>query len=205
MSLLQSLTETPWNEHADEASAMAAHAGTPSVAPQRVALWFFLGIVGVLFALFTVAYVVRMELQDWRPMPESAGLWINTAVLFFGSLALQWTRVNLDRNPANIKAGWLLGGALSAAFVFGQVLVWRDMSANGYIVYGNPANSFFYVLTGLHALHILGGLWVWVRTTFRIWSGAPAEEVRLSVELCTTYWHFLLLVWLVLFALLSYT
>ncbi|MCW8193436.1 cytochrome-c oxidase [Proteobacteria bacterium 005FR1] len=205
MSLLQTLTETPWNSHADEASAVAAHAGTPSVAPQRVALWFFLGIVAVLFALFSVAYVVRMDLQDWRPMPESPALWVNTGMLFLSSLALQWTRMNLHRNAARVRAGLLLGALTTIAFVVGQLLVWRAMSADGYIVYGNPANSFFYVLTGLHALHILGGLWVWIRTGVKVRLGASPDEVRLSIELCSTYWHFLLLVWLVVFALLSYT
>ena len=75
----------------------------------------------------------------------------------------------------------------------------------GYIMYNNPANSFFYILTGIHGLHILGGLWVWTWATIRAFTGTELKEIRLSVELCTVYWHFLLVVWLVLFALLSYT
>jgi len=51
----------------------------------------------------------------------------------------------------------------------------------------------------------LGGLWVWTRSTFKVWSGTEIKAVKLSVELCAVYWHFLLLVWLILFALLSYT
>lgn len=205
MNLLQSLTEMPWKGHADEAGAMAAHSGTPSLAPQRVALRFFLGIVAVLFALFITAYIVRMGLNDWRPMPESPALWMNTALLFFSSVALQWARANLDRREAQMKFGLLLGGCFTVAFVVGQWLVWRDMIASGYIVYNNPANSFFYVLTALHALHIIGGLWVLARAGLRVWFGGSMESVRLSVELCSVYWHFLLLVWLVVFALLSYT
>jgi cytochrome c oxidase subunit 3 len=69
----------------------------------------------------------------------------------------------------------------------------------------NPANSFFYVLTALHGLHLLGGMLVWGRTTTRVLSGADAESVRLSVELCSVYWHYLLLVWIGLFALLLST
>ena len=94
---------------------------------------------------------------------------------------------------------------LTIGFIFGQLEVWRQMAGEGYYLYNNPANSFFYVLTGIHGLHILGGLWVWTRASFRVWSGTDPEEVRLSVELCAVYWHFLLLVWLVLFALISYT
>ena len=66
----------------------------------------------------------------------------------------------------------------------------------------NPAFAFFYLLTAVHALHLLGGLWVWGRTAAKVRRGAEAREVRLSVELCTVYWHFLLAVWVVLFIVL---
>lgn len=209
MSLYQILTEMPWKGHQDEAGAEAANpaaGGALALAPEKTALRFFLGIVAVMFGLFITAYFVRMDLPDWRPMPESPLLWLNTLLLFFSSITLQWTLIALKKGEnGQVKAGLLLGGLLTASFIFGQVSVWRDMSANGYILYNNPANAFFYVLTGIHALHILGGLWVWVRASFRAWTGASIEKIRLSVELCTVYWHFLLLVWLVLFALLSYT
>jgi cytochrome c oxidase subunit 3 len=61
------------------------------------------------------------------------------------------------------------------------------------------------VLTGVHVVHILGGLFVWIRAIFRVLTGMEHEKIRLSVELCAVYWHFLLLVWLVVFAVLSYT
>ena len=69
----------------------------------------------------------------------------------------------------------------------------------------NPANAFYYLMTGLHAVHLLGGLWVWSKSTIRLVSGSAAKDIKLSVQLCAVYWHFLLLVWLVLFALLSNT
>jgi cytochrome c oxidase subunit 3 len=69
----------------------------------------------------------------------------------------------------------------------------------------SPADAFFYLITGLHGLHVLGGLWVWARTTAKVWRGTEIEKVRLSVELCTVYWHFLLIVWVVLFGLLLST
>ena len=69
----------------------------------------------------------------------------------------------------------------------------------------NPANGFFYLITGLHGLHLLGGLVAWGRTSDKVWRGFEPAQVRLSVELCAVYWHFLLVVWLVLFALLLLT
>jgi cytochrome c oxidase subunit III len=174
--------------------------------PQKTALMFLLGVVFVLFGLFITAYFIRMKLDDWRPMPESNLLWWNTALLFLGSVVLQWTHVRVKSGrDAGVKTGLLLGAVLTLGFVFGQYVVWQDMRAAGYFMANNPANAFFYVLTGVHAVHILGGLWVWTRAGLRVFSGAPAESIRLSVELCAVYWHFLLLVWLVLFALLSRT
>lgn len=206
MNLYRTLTEMPWKQHGDEAAAIQAHSGIAVLPPEKTALRLFLGVVTVLFTLFVTAYFVRMELNDWRPMPESPLLWFNTLLLFLSSITLQWTRQVLKQGEAaKVRLGLILGGLLTLGFVLGQVTVWRNMSAQGYFLYNNPANSFFYVLTGLHALHILGGLWVWLRASFRVWSGAAVEQIRLSVELCTVYWHFLLLVWLVLFALLSYT
>jgi cytochrome c oxidase subunit 3 len=79
------------------------------------------------------------------------------------------------------------------------------MDASGYFLTANPAYSFFYLLTALHGLHLLGGLWVWGRTTAKVLRGVEVGKVRLSVELCTVYWHYLLLVWLVLFAVLLQT
>jgi cytochrome c oxidase subunit 3 len=84
----------------------------------------------------------------------------------------------------------------------GQAQAWRELGALVYFEVTNPAIAFFYLITGLHGLHLLGGLVVWGRTLVRLWGGFELEKVRHSVELCTLYWHFLLLVWLVLFGLL---
>jgi cytochrome c oxidase subunit III len=77
--------------------------------------------------------------------------------------------------------------------------------AAGYFVASNPANSFFYVITAVHGLHLLGGLVALGRTIALVWGGAEPDRARLHVELCAAYWHFLLLVWLAFFALLLLT
>ena len=100
----------------------------------------------------------------------------------------------------------LAAGFFALAFLAAQLAVWQQLNASGHYLSSSAAVAFFYVLTGLHGLHLLGGLSVWGKTTLRIWSGAATlPEVRLSVELCTVYWHFLLLVWLALFGLLFHT
>lgn len=207
MNPFRLLTEKPWqNPPLTAGGVYVAASQRSSIPPQKVALFFFLGVVSVMFGLFITAYVIRMSLDDWRPMPETMLLWINTAALFLASVVLQWTCNAVRRGELRqLRPGLILGALLSAAFVLGQYTVWQQMSAAGFMVYDNPANAFFYVLTGIHALHLLGGMWVWLRTGYRVWTGASMDRIRLSVELCALYWHFLLLVWLVLFALLSYT
>ena len=98
------------------------------------------------------------------------------------------------------------GGVFALAFLAGQLLAWRQLQAAGYYAAGNPANAFFFVLTALHGLHLIGGLVVWGRAVSRLpRHGAAPGTTRLTVELCAVYWHYLLIVWLVLFALLLNT
>jgi cytochrome c oxidase subunit 3 len=200
----QTLNTQPWD--ARDPLENQAGRGVIPVEPAKVGLLSFIAVVTSLFALFLSAYMMRMKLGDWRPIDEPTVLWANTAVLVLASLAFQWTRgaANKDRLPT-VKVGLLVGGVCTALFLSGQLLAWQQLVASGFLMAGNPANSFFYLLTALHGLHLLGGMWVWGRTSKRVLTGASAESVRLSVELCTVYWHYLLLVWVGLFGLLLST
>ena len=151
----------------------------------------------VLFGLFCVAYYIRMELDDWRPIAEPNVLWVNTIVILLSSVALQFARVAVNRGHVKtMNYGLTLGGVLTIGFLIGQYMAWGELRGAGYFAATNPANAFFYLLTAVHGLHLLGGLVVWLRTMWRVWRGAEPYQVRLSIELCTTYWHFLALVWL---------
>ena len=102
-----------------------------------------------------------------------------------------------------LKPGMLLTGLLTTGFLVGQVIAWQQLNASGQFITSNPSNAFFFMMTGLHGLHILGGMYVWGRATLRLYNGD--DDVTQSIELCTIYWHFLLLVWLVMFGLLLST
>jgi len=204
--LVSRLRARPW-----EASVATASSGMTfpeTVAPAKVGLWVFLAVITSLFGLFISAYHMRMghgpqTVSDWRPFPEPLILWINTAVLILSSVAMQWAKVSLARgDAAHTRTGLLLGGAFAIAFLVGQFLAWRLIKVSGYLVPSNPAVAFFYVLTGVHALHLLGGVYVWGRTAARMRKAHELIDVRLSIELATVYFHYLLIVWLVLFALL---
>ncbi len=202
--LRQTLNTQPWN--ANDPVENQPGRGLINISPAKFGLLSFIAVVTSLFALFLSAYLMRMKLGDWLPLAEPNVLWLNTAILVLASVAFQLTRGAAKRGqPLTVKVGLVVGGACTILFLFGQLVAWQQLNASGYFMTGNPANSFFYLLTALHGLHLLGGMWVWGRTTLRILTGADAQSVRLSVELCTVYWHYLLLVWIGLFALLLST
>ncbi|MBH80118.1 MAG: cytochrome-c oxidase [Gammaproteobacteria bacterium] len=200
------LTDKPWLPPEQEVVAeINTGAVALAVPPARVALRLFLCVAFVLFSLFSVAYYVRMELDDWRPLAEPGLLWLNTAVILLSSVALQIARQAVQRgNTRTVSFTLTLGGLLTIAFLVGQYMTWGELRGAGYFAAGNPANAFYYLLTAVHGLHLLGGLVVWARTVKRMWQGAEPYQIRLSIELCTTYWHFLALVWLgILWILIS--
>ena len=205
--LLQRLKTKPWIEQ-----GVIEQGGAVNVPPERVGLWVFLAVVTSLFGLFAVVYNMRSQFPDWRPLQDPGLLWANTAVLVLASVALQRARNAAAReDPAGLKPNLLAGGILTFAFLGGQLLVWRQLIGEGHYLATNPADALFYILTALHGLHLAGGLWFWGRAAGAVWKGLesrPVEEaarVRLSVTLCSVYWHYLLLVWLILFGLLLST
>jgi cytochrome c oxidase subunit 3 len=200
--MFQQLMAKPWA--AEQVKIDDLYPGDASSAlAKKLALRVFLAVVAVLFMLLLVAYSGRMVYEDWRPAPQLRLLWANTFVLILSSVALQWAQFSVRRGQMDaMRVGLLAAGAFTIVFLFGQILAWRQMGAMVQFDVTNPAIAFFYLITGLHGMHLLGGLVAWGRTVARVWRDFDAAKIRQSVELCTTYWHFLLLVWLVLFGLL---
>jgi len=202
VNIFQQLTAKPWATDQGRVDDLYAGRASSGLA-KKLALKVFLAVVAVLFMLLVTAYGGRMAYEDWRPAPQISLLWANTFVLILSSVALQWAQYSVRRGRMDaMRAGLLAGGAFTVVFLFGQVLAWRQLGAMVYFEVSNPAIAFFYLITGLHGLHLLGGLVAWGRTVAKVWGNFNVAKVRQSVELCTVYWHFLLLVWLVLFGLL---
>jgi cytochrome c oxidase subunit 3 len=207
--LVRRLNAKPW---LTQGSVGALHEGGDTLlAPATIGLVTFMAVVTSLFGLFITAYHMRMmdgmEHGDWSHFPVPPLLWGNTAVLMLGSVAMEWARATaargeLDRLPPRLMAGGLLTGA----FLVGQLLAWRQVRGAEYFSPANPAIAFFYLLTAVHGLHLVGGLAVWARTLARLRTpNVKAPAVSLTVSLCAVYWHFLLIVWLVLFGLMLST
>lgn len=206
MSIFSLLSQKPWM--ADQAAIDDNHIGRSSSHPlPRVALYVLMAVIGVLFSLFSVAYIGRMAYGDWRILPEPTLLWFNTGVIMLSSFA--FSRATINAREGDIKRTrehLLLAGVLTFGFIIGQLFVWRELVSFGYFVSTNPSYAFFYLLTALHILHLFGGLIAWLVVTYK--SFIPQKETSefsLKVNLCAIYWHFLLIVWTLLFVMLLLT
>lgn len=202
MGFFRQLTEKPWVPV--QGNVVHLHDGSAfSVPTATLGLRVFLAVVTVLFSLLIVAYGSRMEFEDWRPAPQLSLLWVNTAMLILSSAAMEWAKIAGRRGQLDgVTTGMVVGGAFAIAFLGGQLWAWRQLDMVPAFDITNPAIGFFYLITALHGLHLLGGLGALAMTINKLWRGVDVIHVRLSVELCTVYWHFLLVVWLVLFGLL---
>lgn len=198
----QRLASKPWLEVGLAGDAPQMQGSSATIA--KVGLGIFLAVVGALFTLLISAYLGRMGGADWWGIPIPGLLWVNTAALAASSLALQWAKTEVRPDHRDrLNAALVTAFATAVFFVAGQFLAWRQLISAGYVLADNPSNSFFYMITGLHGLHILGGLFVLGRTAIRARSAPLSARMLLSVELCVIYWHFMLVVWLVLFALFA--
>ena len=204
MSILSEIASKPW-EHAGEMEGLHG-ALDNGYAASRTGLFLFLAVVSGFFLLFIITYHTRSQFPDWEVLTDPRILWLNTAMLVLASVALQLAGNAAKRNNRSSMRNLLIAGAvLTLAFIAGQLIAWDQMVAAGYYARNNPAYAFFYLLTGLHALHLLGGMWFLGRLGFRLNQTGQGEKVLQNVKLCATYWHYLLIVWLVLFTLLLRT
>jgi cytochrome c oxidase subunit III len=209
--LVRKLSTKSWEATALADGVIETSAGR--FPPARIGLWIFLAVVTSLFGLFVSAYYMRMgghdhgSTHDWQAFAEPPILWMNTVVLILASVAMQWARTSVRRSqPDRTWTALMIGGLLTLVFLAGQFYAWREIRATEFFTPRNPAVAFFYLLTAVHGLHLLGGLYVWGRTLVRMRrKDVELIDVALSVELCSVYWHYLLLVWLGLFAVLLST
>jgi cytochrome c oxidase subunit 3 len=196
----QTLHVQPWQA---QVAVPELHVSGTRRPAAKTALWVFLAVASSLFVLFVSAYAMRLGLADWSPLPRPRLLVLNTALLVGASLAMEWTVHAARRgDPVQVRRGLRASGLLTVGFLAGQLIVWRQLNAAGHFVSSSAAASFFYLFTAVHGLHVLGGLVAWVRAALRVSRGADPAAIRLVVELCATYWHYLLAVWVVLYALL---
>ena len=205
-SFFKLITQKPWE--ASQATLDNDHDGkTLAISKAKLGVRTVMVVSTVFFSLFVVSYSDRMLVHDWRSLSEPWLLWINTIILIFTSIAFHRTKTLAENNMfEKTKNSLLVVGFLTFAFITGQLLVWQHYVNLGQYASTNPANAFFYLFTALHGVHILGGLFFWGRATTKLFTkNFSVLKIKQAIELCAIYWHFLLIIWFILFGLMIAT
>jgi len=188
---------------------------------RRARLGLLVGLVGVVmvFISFTSAYVVRQGLptlnpntntlvRDWFSIRLPGLLFLNTVVLLISSGSMELARRQTLRDVrSELDKGmpWLaLTVLLGLGFLIGQWTVWQRLEAGGFYISTNPSSSFVYLLTGTHAVHLLGGVLALLFACGAALLRRPAESRAVVVDVAAWYWHFMAVLWVYIFCLLKF-
>jgi cytochrome c oxidase subunit 3 len=181
-----------------------------NTSPDNYRTGTLVALAGVLmfFTGLTSAYVVRAGTwNDWRPVAMPRLLWVSTSVILLSSLSFEVARRALKVGQNAAFKRWLLVTVmLGLGFLATQLMAWRELAAAGVYLASNPHATFFYVLTGAHGLHLLGGILALDYLMLRSWRGRREENGArqriAAVNAAALYWHFMFGVWVYLFLLL---
>ena len=169
----------------------------------QLGVWILLTAIVMLFAGLSSAYIVLRGVPTWQNIELPWMLWPNTAVLLLSSVAIDISRRAVRRNDTQSMKRWLaIGGVLGLAFLAGQLAAWRQLVNAGVYVPSTLQSGFFYILTGLHGLHLLGGVFA----LGYVFSKALKDRITAfdyePLKLCALYWHVMDALWIYLFLLL---
>jgi cytochrome c oxidase subunit 3 len=165
----------------------------------RIALISICVSIFAFFAALVIAYWWRSQTPPfWDPIPLPGALWVSTALMFASSATFEKARRVYRRGDRRGATHWLAGtAALGVGFLISQLTAWRTLVRFGAFLAANPHSTFFYLFTGLHGLHLIGGLAMLLVLFLR---RSPRREL---VDAVTYYWHFLGLLWIALFSTLG--
>ncbi len=198
---------------------------------RRARLGLVVGLTGIamIFISFTSAYVVRQGLptldprtnvllHDWFPVPLPRLLLLNTVVLLISSVTMELARRQAARKACaqfssipgvsaygKAEMSWLaLTAVLGLSFLTGQWMVWRELAANGFYVASSPSSSFVYLLTGMHGIHLFGGVVALLTAGVASVLRRPVASQSIVVDVTGWYWHFMALLWVYILCLLEF-
>ena len=174
----------------------------------RIGMWVGLASIAMMFTSLSSAYIVRYaSANDWLPLAIPRAMFASTALILISSVTLELARRNLKHFFQNAYTRYLLLTAfLGLAFLSSQLIAWRQLARQGIYLASNPHSSFFYLLTGAHAVHLLGGLlalsFLWLRSRRVVLEPALVARRQAIADAVTIYWHFMDGLWIYLFLLL---
>jgi len=171
--------------------------------PRKFAMWLFMGSVFMLFAALTSAYIVREAEGNWVYFDMPTVFTISTVVILASSITMQWAYWSAKKdNLQNLKILITITTVLGFAFLVLQWEGWVQLVSDRVYLVGNPSGSFLYIITGVHALHIISAIVFLVIVLVATYRFKVHSKNLVKLEMCTTYWHFLGGLWLYLFVFL---
>ncbi|PYU01024.1 MAG: cytochrome-c oxidase [Acidobacteria bacterium] len=177
--------------------------GPPS--PRRFSTGIAIGMVSILMffmALASAFLVLHHGSKVWVAVRLPRILWANTGILLGSSFTLERARLRLSRaDVAGFRKLWLLTTAMGLLFVAGQLIAWFQLVRQGVFIASNQASSFFYIFTGAHGVHLVGGVAALLFVLLRDFEKSQIS-ILLAAEITSYYWHFMDALWIFLFALL---
>jgi len=192
------------NGGGDDERGKARPSGKPLSRRYYTAITLAIVSITVFFMALVCVFILRRHSTDWVPARLPAILWVNTLVLLASSGTLELARRHLEIGEERRFRGlWILTTGLGFLFVAGQVLAWRQLVSQGIFIGSNAASSFFYIFTGLHGLHLLGGLAALCYVLLRNFSRARISQ-SVAAEIVGHYWHFMDGLWVFLLILLYF-
>ena len=172
--------------------------------PRKFGMWLFLSTVVMVFASLTSAYIVRRAEGDWKNFDLPSLFYWTSLIIVVSSITIQVGFIRAKKGDVGMLRSLLAVTFICGLlFLLGQVYAWGQLVEASIFLVGNPSESFVYVLSGLHGLHIVSAL-IFLLV---VWLGAGKRSDRsinlIQLELCVTYWHFLGGLWLYLFVFLT--
>lgn len=174
-----------------------------SMHPKKFALWLFMVTVVMVFAGLTSAYIVRQAEGNWLDYELPTIFWVNSGIVVLSSIFLHFAYFSAQKdNLTGVRIGMVLAVLFGICFLVGQWYSWVAMVDRDVFFVGNPSGSFLYVFTGLHAVHLISGVIFLIIVLISSFRYEVHSKSMISLEMATTYWHFLAGLWLYLFMFL---
>lgn len=177
----------------------------------RLLTGFLLLVVAMTFGGLMAAYVVLATNRslEWQPFALPIQVWISTAIILISSITYTRAKTKLDRDQREVAKMWfVITTVLGAAFISSQILSWLELTRRGLYMQGNPYAGFFYILTAVHAVHVIGGIVALGSVLLRVWHPTSNNEAitkrKTIAQVVGWYWHFMGVIWIVLFILLGF-
>lgn len=177
----------------------------------RIFTGFLLLVVIMTFGGLIAAYIViaTNNVAEWRPFDLPIQVWLSTVIILASSVTYHIGKRATERNDQPAAKRWFIATTvLGAAFISSQILAWLELTRRGLYISGNPYAGFFYILTAVHAVHVVGGVSALGSILLRVWNPTSiADELlrrRSIAQVVGWYWHVVGALWIVLFILLGF-